>query len=367
MKVAIRVDSSMHIGSGHLVRCLTLAKRLEKQGARVFFIMRDLPGHLGQIARKQGFECEMLPPPEVKGESIEKITAHSHWLGVHWERDAWETAEVAAKNQPVDWLVVDHYAIDAQWENILRQYVGRIMVLDDLADRVHECDLLLDQNYLTDMHTRYRKIVPGHCRTFLGPRYALLRKEFYRARSKLRDRTGEIERIFVFFGGYDSVNATGCALRSLLQLKRTDIQVDVVAGEANPHIEDITDVCRSQTNFHLYRQVENMAELMNRCDLGLGAGGATMWERCFLGLPALVTIIAENQRHTTHSTARYGAVGNLGDFARITEKLLTEKLRYYFGNPSKVCHMGIRSIALSGEGAGPHKQDLVESLWIRDG
>ncbi len=367
MKVVIRVDSSVYIGSGHLVRCLTLARRLEKRGAKVSFIMRDLPGHLGHMVKKQGFGYEMLPPPQERREKIQKITTHSHWLGVHWERDARETAEVVAQHRSLDWLVVDHYAIDARWENILRQCVGRIMVLDDLADRLHECDLLLDQNYLTDMHTRYRNLVPEGCRMFLGPRYALLREEFYRVREKLRNRTGEIERVFVFFGGYDVGGATKLALRSLARLNRLDIEVDVVAGTANPHIGEIENLCRLHPNFMLHHQTRHMAELMNRSDLGLGAGGATMWERCFLGLPTLVMVLAENQHKTTLSSAQYGAVDNLGEFPLVEEKFLTEKLRYFFENPAKVRLMGIRAMELSEEGLGPPKQDFVESLWISGG
>ncbi|HSV31129.1 MAG TPA: UDP-2,4-diacetamido-2,4,6-trideoxy-beta-L-altropyranose hydrolase [Atribacteraceae bacterium] len=367
MTVVFRVEASPIIGSGHLMRCLTLARQIRKRGAGVLFVMRDLPGHLATLVERAGLPVTLLPAPAAGREPIELLTTHSHWLGVHWETDARQTLDVVAQHGPVDWLVVDHYAIEKRWEQILRPVSGRILVIDDLADREHECDVLLDQNYLTGLATRYHNRVPAHCLTFLGPRYALLRDEFLQARKQSLHRTGRIEKILVFFGGYDPANATGLALRSIAALERPEITVEVVVGEANPHSGEISELCRSSPRFRFHRQIENIAELMNHSDLGLGAGGATMWERCYLGLPSLVLILAENQRNTTLSCAHYGAVENLGDFGCLTETHLTEKLRHCLDHPAKVRQMGGRALQLSDEGIGPPGRGIVESLWINGG
>lgn len=308
LRVVIRADASVQIGSGHVMRCLTLADALRERGAEVYFVCRELPGHLGEVLANKDYPTHWLPTPDADATTIPAHTAHSAWLGVPWEEDTeqmWDWLETLPE---VDWLIVDHYALDQTWESQLRPQVKRIMVMDDLADRPHDCDLLLDQNLHENMEQRYTGLVPKECRLLLGPRYALLRPEFLEARKNLRQRDGTVRRILVFFGGADPSNETTKALRALQLLDRPDIAVDVVVGSANPHRSEIEALCAALPNTSFYCQVSNMAELMARADLAIGGGGSATWERFCVGLPSLVISLAENQLKLIQTLANMGLI-----------------------------------------------------------
>lgn len=204
--VAIRVDSSQVMGSGHLMRCLTLAERLRCEGTDVRFICRDLVGNPAHLAREKGFALELLP----RREENSALTGYTAWLTVSQETDATETiaALERAGRAFLDRLIIDHYAIDEVWEKHLRPYTKEIFVIDDLANRRHDCDVLLDQNFYRHMQHRYDGLVPTTCRLLLGPQYALLREEFYRVRETMRVRDGSLRRILVFYGGSDLTSET---------------------------------------------------------------------------------------------------------------------------------------------------------------
>lgn len=198
MRVAFRTDASVDIGSGHVMRCLTLAEKLRQKGAEVAFICRQLPGHGIDLIRSYGFSVSVLPPPSMQQNPAEQT---SHWLYVPWQQDAEQTHQVLATAGHWNWLIVDHYGIDAAWEEYQKSVVSQIMVIDDLADRVHSCDVLLDQNLYTDMESRYSNKVPVECQQLLGLRYVLLRDEFIKQRENLKAGDGSVRNILVFFGG----------------------------------------------------------------------------------------------------------------------------------------------------------------------
>lgn len=203
---------------------------------------------------------------------------------------------------------MDHYALDAGWERELRPDVGRIMVIDDLTDREHDCDLLLDQNLRDPDAPHYAGLVPRGCRLLLGPRYALLRPEFQAARARLRDRHGPARRVLVFFGGIDATNQTDKVLKAFELLRRDDLIADVVTSSRNPRADQIREQCRKMKNVHFHGDVGDMAGLMSEADLSIGAGGTAVWERCALKLPTLAWPVAENQSEQLHMLARNGAV-----------------------------------------------------------
>lgn len=286
MRVAIRADASVALGSGHVMRCLTLAQALRRQGAQVLFLCRRLPGHMGETIRQQGFELR--------------------WLGAESARGD----QQVRRGRPLDLLVVDHYGLDRRWEEAMRPCARAILVIDDLADREHTCDLLLDQNLLPGLQHRYQGLLPPGCRQLLGPGYALLRENFYREALRPRPRR-DIRRLLVFFGGSDPANLTGRALREIAE---TSLGADVVIGAGNPHRADIQALCGSSGgHWTLHVQTERMPELMAGADLALGAGGSSHWERCVLGLPALVVTVADNQVTTTRLLQEQGACWWLGD------------------------------------------------------
>lgn len=328
MRVAIRVDSSTAIGSGHLMRCLTLANRMRKEkNAEVHFITRDLAGNLHDKIKTAGFFLHVLPRYPLN----ENLLGYEAWLTVPSAVDTSETIMVLRKLGKIDWLVVDNYALDIKWERVLRPFTNEIFVIDDLANREHDCDVLLDQNFYLDKESRYFGLVPGNCNLLLGPQHALLREEFYEAWKHMRKRDGQIRKILVFYGGSDMTNETIKALNALCSWRRThpDIMVDVVVGVSNPHKEEIAAFCSlpmatSWMRFHC--QVNNMAEFMARADLALGAGGSTTWERCFLELPSIVTSVAENQKKIAEDCAVAGYITYLGCSETVTEGQIVSAL-----------------------------------------
>lgn len=324
MNVFIRVDASMDIGVGHVMRCLTLAGRLREQGNNVSFICREHNGHLCDFIEISGYKVLRLPAIQMDL-NITNFTQHSKWLGVPLHVDALQTKKLL-KNSLVDLLIVDHYAINEVWERSLREISNRIMVIDDLADRKHDCDFLIDQNYYENYPNRYHSLVSPHCKTFLGPSYVLLRDEFYDHWKEQKIRSGFVKRILIFFGGIDQTNETGKALAAFLKMDRNDIQVDVVVGRSNRHKIEIASLCNQYDYLHYYCQVNNIAELMCQADLSIGAGGTTTWERCFLSLPSIVWSVADNQVEICKSLGRKKIIKYLGDNEKLDEIFLTKQL-----------------------------------------
>jgi UDP-2,4-diacetamido-2,4,6-trideoxy-beta-L-altropyranose hydrolase len=304
MKIAFRVDASIHIGTGHFMRCLTLADELAHRGALIRFVSRHLPEYLGSIVEARGYELAMLDSAENDADLDE--LAHAHWLGCSQVEDAKDSVK-ALSDRAWDWLIVDHYALDYRWESKLRQAARRILAIDDIADRQHDCDILLDQNYYADMSTRYVGKVPDHCLLLLGLRYALLREEFRQLHEQVGPRKGAVQRILIFFGGMDADNYTGRAIQVLTDIGVADMQVDVVIGAQHPCREAIEAACLSH-HFTCHVQTNLMAELMAAADLSIGAGGGATWERCCLGLPAIAICTAENQRKQIVDAASDGLV-----------------------------------------------------------
>jgi len=311
MRVAIRTDASSQIGTGHVMRCLTLADELRQKGADILFICRELSGNIVNIIKEKGYSVSLLSLTDNQQSQNTGVETHSHenWLGASWEQDAEETYQVLIKLSNIDWLVVDHYAIEERWELRQKDVVDKILVIDDLADRKHSCDVLLDQNYYECIESRYIELVPEKCLQLLGPEYALLRKEFREVRQRIREHDGSIHKVFIFFGGVDLSNMTGRVLEAIIEMNSVDdFSIDVVIGSTNPHRENIEFICNSSEKFFLHIQIENMARMMADADLCIGSGGTITWERCCLGLPAIAWPVAENQKELLKDCAKAGLV-----------------------------------------------------------
>jgi UDP-2,4-diacetamido-2,4,6-trideoxy-beta-L-altropyranose hydrolase len=336
------------------MRCLTLAEELRDSGAEVSFISRMHPGNLNELIREKGFSCHELPgAPTV--ESNEQYvqdprSEYASWLGVSQQQDARETIEAVGATQ-ADWLIVDHYGLDKEWERLLRPHAAKIMVIDDLADRRHDCDLLLDQNFFIDGGKRYDKLISPSCTRLLGPKYALLRKEFREARTNLRERTGEVKRVLVFLGGGDPENITELAIEALSDAELLNLQADVVIGSQNPHREKIEKLVQARPRTTLHIQANNMAELMCTADLAIGAGGSTTWERLYLGLPSIAIPIAKNQILPTKNLYDSGVIMSLGRGCKLSVINIKEILKKAFDNPEDLIEMsknGINMISCNG-------------------
>lgn len=319
MKALVRVDASLPIGTGHVMRTLTLAEELKKRGSEVHFACREFPGNLIALVESRGFSVARLPT--FPGVPAEGPLRHSPWLAVSQATDAEETLRACGTGW--DLLVADHYGIDADWQRRMRAGAKKILVIDDVADRHHDCDFLLDQNFYGNAEQRYVNKVPNNCRSLLGPKFALLRREFREARAQQIARRHELKNVLVFYGGADPENQAMVACRALEGLSLT---VDVIAGPSNPHYEEIRDFCASRAKFTYHRSVTGMAPFMQKADLSLGGGGSTTWERCSLGLPALVTILAGNQIEMTDEAARIGVQKVAGRFDEVTPASLRQMI-----------------------------------------
>lgn len=330
----IRADASIHIGTGHVMRCLVLAKQIRALGdTDISFICRDDPGHLAELIRNQGFVVNLLP-------------AETHPFS--WQLDARQVLDCLG-TETIDWLVVDHYGIDSRWEAMLRSRTRKILVIDDLANRLHECDALLDQNYRLNLEHRYDGLLPDSCITLLGPNYLLLRPEFFEARKNLKRDFSKVNRIHVNFGGTDQLNMSLLAIRAIQALNCTNLLVDVVIGQSNPHQSILRREVSNLSGFELHVQTENMAELIAHADLAIGANGSSTWERCVLGLPTLAIQMADNQQDSAIELGELGVIYNIGDVKQVTVEKLSASLRVFINDSHLRKRMSVCSMNLITE------------------
>jgi UDP-2,4-diacetamido-2,4,6-trideoxy-beta-L-altropyranose hydrolase len=350
-RVVIRVDASVEMGMGHLMRCMSLANVLAEEGTEVFFLLRSHAAALTGLIEADGHAVRLLAdPPHDSGDA--PGAAPTRWLPTTWQRDAGQTLDAIGQMGAPDWLIVDHYGLDARWERLQRQQVQRILAIDDLADRPHDCDILLDQNFVQDPETRYQGHVPGASQQLLGPRYALLRREFAEQRKSLTGRNGEVRRILVCYGGSDPSNETAKALVAIKGLSHESLAVDVVVGRSNPNAELISALCLELPCAQLHRDVRNMADLLRGADLALGAGGGMSWERCCLGLPTIAVDIADNQIGALTGLAKIGALVYLGSAASVTEEETIGAIQSLLNDPARTRQIGeIAQKLVDGQGS----------------
>jgi UDP-2,4-diacetamido-2,4,6-trideoxy-beta-L-altropyranose hydrolase len=316
MKVLIRTDASTSIGSGHVMRCLTIAKAFRRKGHEIVFMMKRLPGNLIELVEKFGFQVTDEP-------------------------------------SETDLCIIDHYGIDEKWEKAIRPFVKRIMVIDDLANRKHDCDILLDQNTVPNSETRYDSLVPANCLKLLGPKYLIMRDEFIEQRRKLRKRNSEVNRLLVFMGGVDPTRETMKVLRALSRCGHLFEHVDVVVGNGNPDKKRIQQTCENE-GYSYYCQIDYLASLMASADFSIGAGGSTTWERCYLGLPSSSTMVADNQVESTETAASLGVVWNAGWHEQVTDKTYEGILLSLSKKQDELIKMSESGLDLTGDPEGPN-------------
>lgn len=340
MKVIFRADASLQIGTGHVMRCLTLADALAIKGVDCQFICREHEGNLIEFIRRKGYVTHALPLTCQARSNLSFLsfevatngTAHSHWLGATQAEDALACAPFLVTQHP-NWLVVDHYALDARWEDALAPHYHKLMVIDDLADRPHSCDLLLDQTFGRDA-VDYLPFVTSDCSLLCGSHYALLRPEFAALRPySLQRRANPVLReLLITIGGTDRDNVTTQILRELCASHLPpDCRITVVLGHTAPWLYEVSAQAQDMPwPTRVLVGISDMAQLMADSDLAIGAAGATSWERCCLGLPTILMVLADNQRKIAEGLCKAGAA-NLFDKSEIkSQPLITAE---YMGAP----------------------------------
>ena len=328
MRIAFRVDASKSIGYGHFMRCLTLANSFDHASVDIMFICRDLPLHLQKKIIDHGYLLSTLT--RIINENMFDDLQHSEWLGASQKQDALESIN-ALGSAIWDWIVVDHYGIDYRWESRVRHQVKKILVIDDLADRHHDFDMLIDQNLYLDAGSRYANLVSPTCEVFLGPHFAFLRPEFHELRKHVKVRSGKIQTILIYFGGIDSDNITLLALNTLIicshrLLLSHKLHVDVVIGAEHPSRSEIESICLKQ-DYSCYVQTDKMADLMANADLAIGAGGISTYERLYLRLPAILKATSFNQLEPLTYMSSIGLFELFESSKELEQKLETALLR----------------------------------------
>jgi UDP-2,4-diacetamido-2,4,6-trideoxy-beta-L-altropyranose hydrolase len=336
------------------MRCLTLAEELSRKGHECIFICREHEGHLEELIRSKGFALHLLPAPETEDLIPTNISrsAYAEWLGASWQQDARQSLEIL-RQYPVDWLVADHYALDAEWEKCISKAVCKIMVIDDLADREHDCDLLLDQN-LGRKEADYQELVSSHCNLMIGPRYSLLRPEFARLRaySLKRREHPKLGKLLITMGGVDKDNATGIVLEALKGCPLPDdCQIDVVMGANAPWLVKVQEIAvQMPWPTEVSIGVADMAHRMADADLAIGAAGGTSWERCCLGLPAILVLLADNQIPGARALEAVGAAVTISDPISVRRALSPALTKVIMPETLKrISHAA--SAAIDGKGA----------------
>lgn len=305
MDIVFRVDSSTEIGAGHIIRCLTLADELSKREVNIKFICRDLPGHLGNLVIKKNYILKLLTSPKLYSDG-----KSNNWLKVLWDIDADETID--AIESRIDFLIVDHYGIDAEWHRKVSSITDKIMVIDDLANRLLHCDILLDQTFGRNKSDYFTCVEPGTL-MLCGTKYALLREQFSKNRefaiAKRKSYRG-IQQILISFGGADFNNNSANMLDIILDIDfNLNPTIKVVLGNSSLYLDEIKkQVKRSKLDVRIFPYVENMASLMLNADVAIGSGGSTSWERCTLALPTLIFVDADNQLLVAKNLEKIGAV-----------------------------------------------------------
>lgn len=308
LRLLVRADASSELGSGHVLRSLALTDELRRRGGEAVFVCVDAPGHLAEWIWERGY-------------AVRTIQAQCSPAA-----DAQAMREAAAADGPFDWLWVDHYHLDARWEKAARGVARRIAAIDDMADRPHDVDLFVDYTHPFSEATLYDTLLPAGTSRLIGHEYVFLRQEFTEHPVPVHDYS-KVKRILVMLGGSDPPGMTDMVLDALDASAFAGVSVDVAVGLSNLRLAGLRRRLTESPNRKLHVQHPRPSDLMREADLCIGAGGMTSWERCYLGLPTLAIVIADNQVNITNMMAGYGALRDLGRGERLTIPKLQNYLR----------------------------------------
>ena len=336
----IRVDASPEIGIGHIMRCLTLAQELKNNFDKIIFLTQKNSSDFTETIMNNEFEVIFISTNN-DSDIIKNIV----------------TTNSVNKN----FLLIDHYNVDSNFESSLKNTFEKIFVIDDLANRKHDCDLLIDQNYYRDLNQRYEKLIQNGTITLLGPKYAIIRPEFRKINKKTIKKNSQIKKILVSFGGSDPTNECKKVLDALCSIENSKFEIIVAAGIYNHKFEQLKKLYEKYSNIKIYRHVDELSRLMVNSDLFIGAGGTTTWERFYMGLPSIVTIISDDQKESIEFLSDMGHVINLGLAKNVTSKTYVQTLQK--PNSDLIYDMSLHNQKLvDGNGSNRIKKQIIELI-----
>jgi len=307
VNIYIRADSSELIGIGHIMRTLTLSDSLKELGFKIVYICTNAVGNINDLIVKRGYDTFIIDGAFTNNNGKENTIIDDGSI----LKDANQTIDCF--KEKCDWVIVDHYSIDYRWHGIVRKSTDRIMVIDDLANRKLDCDILLDQTYGRKTE-HYSSLVGNNCKLLLGSKYALIRPQFSYLRDssiKRRFDNNSIRNILISVGGIDINNVSLDVLNIIYKLYKgnSDIVINVVLTSKSPNIDSIKNfVENSSLHVKLFIDVENMENLMYEADISIGSGGTTSWERCVMALPSIVVVQADNQNFLSEQLEHKGVI-----------------------------------------------------------
>lgn len=335
MRVVFRVDSSFQIGTGHLRRCLVLAEQLRKRDAEITFISHHFPGNLNHLIIENDFTLLVLPY------LVTTADQHVAFIENNWELDAHHTKNLIRQYPNIDYLVVDHYALEERWEKVVNGNVQHVIVIDDLANRKHYCDTLVDQNLLQNIEKRYVNLVPAKAKLLLGPKYLLLREEF-RQTALMKTPHPFIKNIFISFGGTDPTNETCKTLEAITDFSDYDLEINTIISTKHPEIKRIQAYANHNPAISIHTDTKQMAALMATADLAIGAGGTTTWERCYLQVPTFTIETALNQHEILNYLDSIGFLCHLGKSKDVSTGKIQKILSSHLNDTTEWRAMRIR-------------------------
>lgn len=321
-----RVDASPVIGTGHVVRCLNLARQLTRKGAEVVFLSRGLPENFRRQIDQIG--CALVELTQYEDVLPQNPSSYETWLGCSQIEDAKECEALIGEQKEII-LIVDHYGVAETWIDIIKPLVGGLVFFDDLAQRSLNVDWVINQNIGWE-ESDYHGLVNAETRLLIGPGFAALSDTYANmSKSFVRyyDPTG-ILRILISLGGADAHNVSKqiASVLCKLNLKR-EFKITIVAGHMNPNLQELQQFCGSQKGkVSLVTGANDLAEIYAEHDIAIGAVGSSSWERCCLGLPSILVAIADNQIPAAKELHRLGAGYYLENFNENLEEKLGRQI-----------------------------------------
>jgi UDP-2,4-diacetamido-2,4,6-trideoxy-beta-L-altropyranose hydrolase len=344
MNIVFRVDSSNIIGTGHIYRCLNLAYQYKEHN--ISFICKN---HNYNLNSKISENYKVY---ELTLNNKENITLDiNSWLGESQIEDVNKTIDVIKNNNLlIDWLIIDHYGINKIWEDKIRKYVKNICVIDDFTNRLHNCNILLNQQItLEEGLLKYKNIINDDCKLYCGNDYLLLHPQYFNYINFEKNFENKIKRINIFMGGADNDNITekiidicnDYNINNINNINTYKINYDVIIGSSNKNYENIKNKIKKLKNFNIYYNLEFIGDLFEKADLCIGAPGGTSYERVLMKVPSLCICIAENQKTVLDKFISENVIKYLGTMDNNYQEKIIEYLDYFNNNINELKKMSI--------------------------
>ena len=316
MNIAFRVDSSRKIGTGHVIRCMTLANQLEAIGFTVYFICKPIMGDIVNIIKSKGYDVILLSLPN-RDEEVDNFSEYS------CNFDSQQVIDLCSLLS-LDLIILDHYFLNYDWEKTVKDHT-KLMCISDFPSGPRACDILLDSS-LNRHHDEYRLYVESTCILMTGSDYVMVRPEFEQSKS-LEAFSKQVSKVLVTMGGSDPQDFTSRIIKIINQYEANDlsnIQFDIVLGRSYQFTSLVLSlISTSKVNYVVHEYVDDMADLMRDMDVIIASAGTTLWECFSLGIPTIALQIADNQEYNIDSCSRAGAIIPINQDCDLESSLIT--------------------------------------------